>query len=459
MSSIYFPIAAAAIAILINIIYFTKPNINNKENKIYSGLIIISLIQCLLNCFAIFLIKKYNIIIPFFHRLDLILILLWISGIFVYIFSISFKPKNYSKFLRAINITNFIIALFLLFTPMEVINKPDILDTSGLAPIIVYLSTFIYTILSLVGMFYSLIKKNVNKVKFVPLNMLIILVLIALLLRSSMPNLVIEPFIIAFVNLIMYFTIENPDIKMLEKVNIAKKEVEKSNKIKSEFLSSMSHEIRTPLNAIVGFSQLILNAETKEEAQENASDIINASNTLLIMLTNVLDIAQVEASNLSLNIVKYDLREAVCEICELFKYKLDEKMLDLDLDISNIPKILVGDVDKVKRILANLIDNAIKYTKIGYITVTVKGVNKNNICEIEMIVKDTGCGMSKQIKENLFKSFARDEKFKDSNTSGMGLGLSITKSLVEIMKGTITCDSKLDEGTCFKVKFKQDVGD
>ena len=134
-------------------------------------------------------------------------------------------------------------------------------------------------------------------------------------------------------------------------------------------------------------------------------------------------------------------------------------MLDLDLDISNIPKTLVGDVDKVKRILANLIDNAIKYTKIGYITVTVKGVNKNNICEIEMIVKDTGCGMSKQIKDNLFKSFAREEKFKDSNTSGMGLGLSITKNLVEIMKGTITYDSKLDEGTCFKVKFKQDIGD
>ena len=220
----------------------------------------------------------------------------------------------------------------------------------------------------------------------------------------------------------------------------------------------MSHEIRTPLNAIVGFSQLIDSAKTLEEAKENSREIIDASNTLLNMLSNVIDIASVEANDMNIKEVKYNPKKEITSLCELFSTKLEDKGLDLDTDI-DVPEYLVGDVDKIKRIIANLMDNAIKYTDLGYITLIVSSVVKNKMCELEIIVKDTGVGIKQEVMDHLFENFVRSEENKDSNKSGMGLGLYNTKKIVEKLGGTISCTSKLSEGTTFVVKLRQKVSD
>ena len=145
-------------------------------------------------------------------------------------------------------------------------------------------------------------------------------------------------------------------------------------------------------------------------------------------------------------------------LCNLFKNKLEEKQLDLDIDI-NVPKVLIGDIDKIKRIVTNLLDNAIKYTEMGYITLKVNSSIKNKICYLEICVQDTGIGISKQVSEHLFENFVRSSDHQNSNKSGMGLGLSITKKLVDLMDGSIECESEEGKGTTFIVRISQKVGD
>ena len=155
--------------------------------------------------------------------------------------------------------------------------------------------------------------------------------------------------------------------------------------------------------------------------------------------------------------MRYDPKKGVTDLCRLFETKLADKGLDLDTDI-NVPDYLVGDVNKIKRILANLLDNAIKYTELGYITLTINSTIKGNNCDLEIIVKDTGVGMNQDVLDHLFENFVRSEENMNTNKSGLGLGLSITKKLVDKLGGTINCESIIGEGTTFVVKLTQKVG-
>lgn len=259
--------------------------------------------------------------------------------------------------------------------------------------------------------------------------------------------------------MVMYFTIENPDMKMIEKLNLANDRVVKANRAKSDFLASMSHEIRTPLNAIVALSSLANeNEEVPDTLKEDLNDILNASQTLLEIVGNVLDINQIETNNLVINETSYSVKEELNKVIKINEPRIGDKNIKIIFDIAeDVPNTLIGDKKHIKQILNNLLSNAVKYTENGFINVSVKCINLNDKVNLIITVKDTGKGIKEENISKLFTKFERLDTEKNSTIEGTGLGLAITKNLVELMSGKINVQSNFGTGSLFVVQIPQKI--
>ena len=261
-----------------------------------------------------------------------------------------------------------------------------------------------------------------------------------------------------FVLLVMYFTIENPDVKMMKELQFAKDYAEKANRAKSDFLSSMSHEIRTPLNAIVGFSECIITDKTLDEAKEDAANVVMASNNLLEIVNGILDISKIEANKMEIINKNYSLLPEINSLAKLMIPRIGDKDLVLKTHFAtDIPGVMYGDIGKIKQIITNILTNAVKYTEKGSIDFSVNCINKDNICSLVISVEDTGRGIRPDKIDSLFTKFNRLDEDRNTTIEGTGLGLAITKALVDMMGGKIVVQSKYGEGSKFTVYLNQKI--
>ncbi|MBR4719310.1 MAG: response regulator, partial [Lachnospiraceae bacterium] len=231
-----------------------------------------------------------------------------------------------------------------------------------------------------------------------------------------------------------------------------------SNKAKSDFLANMSHEIRTPMNAIIGMDEMILRSSPGEPIRKYALDIQSAGKTLLSIINDILDLSKIESGKMELVPVKYGFSSVMNDVVNMTRNKAYEKGLDYKLNVSSdIPSVLMGDEIRIRQIMLNLINNAIKYTNEGSVGVDVSFDHDENM--LKFVVTDTGIGIRNEDLGKLFDSFQRLEEDRNRNIEGTGLGLNITMRLVKMMDGSIGVSSKYGEGTTFTAEVVQEIID
>ncbi len=456
------------IVILILIADFdSKEKLDNLDNNSFKHLSI----TCAIGLFVEFV--NYFLVLEGFEIRSLLMLILGKTiflyyAVFMYFFilyvyttcnKINQKNKKYRIFVKALTVIYIIVSVVSVLLPFEFADSTEYLYPIGLATLFSYIAGGL-------GVFYILIIclthiKNLKQQKSMPILYGMITAIISLTIQLYFHELLLLIPAHALTIIIMYFTIENPDLKMLREMELAKLQAERSNRAKSDFLSSMSHEIRTPLNAIVGLSEDNLTyTNCPAEIVENSKDILNASNTLLEIVGNILDINKIEANKMEIVNNPYDFKKEIENMCKVTSTRIGEKPINFNLSIAeDMPYELICYKGKVKEIVNNFLTNAIKYTDQGSINLNIKCINdlNKNISNLYITCQDTGKGIKPELLNRLFTKFDRLDVEKNTTTEGTGLGLAITKSLVEMMGGKINVNSVYGKGSVFMALLPQRI--
>ncbi len=458
--------------------YRKKKKVMTLENYVYSVLLFFMMSSLIIEIFQIWtnhiwknlyindqinisIISKisYSFVIVTLLNLDLYLTVLTSKKNQGYVaYKENIEQEYFNKIIRKYIIAAIVFIIIIIITPLNTTKIKIYGDISTTLSINQVMFVLKAGLLSYMGTIAVMNRKQGISEKLTPFMVYIVFSIIGSLVEGLIPGLNIGSFITTFSIIYINFTIENPDLNVIEQLNIARTSAEKANRAKTDFLSSMSHEIRTPLNAIVGFSHALMEEQISPQAQEEVNDIISSARNLLEVVNNILDVSKIDAGRIEITPLEYNTKKMIKGLSNYVEEKNDNPNVKFEMQIDpDLPPVLYGDSVRIKQCTQNLLSNSLKYTKEGIIKLEIKAVVLNDNCRLFISVYDTGTGIKNEDKNKIFNKFAKKNPTQENTSNGNGLGLTITKKLLDMMNGTVDFETEEGKGTKFLITINQKV--
>lgn len=464
-TGIYFLIEAIVYSMLLMTVYFRKKVFKSKENKVYSILVVVSFFELIVELILDFVGPMYKEIpnVSFFvARLFSFGVELWITILLCYVLFVCLNIKKKERYIPVVR--NLAIVLMIIFTTLNFILplnfKYDgyIAYTYGPSVNIIYLSAFLYSFVGIIALIRNI--KNIKDKRFFPILIFLIVGGIASYIQYMNPGLLLATPIHAFITFLMYFTIENPDVKMIEEYHKAKEISDNANEDKTMFLYNMTNDIRLITKDInISTDKIIDEMSNKKLDRDYINDCLRTikedTARFTTMTNEILDVDSIDSASIKVYDDKYNIKLLLKKLVTEYTDKCNKKNISFRNDIaSDLPEYLYGDNLGLKNVLTSILDNSIKYTKEGYIELNVNTIIKNNVARLIITVEDSGVGISPDEMESIF--YKRKEEIDGSNIKN---NLYTARKLITLMGGTIIPNSNYGKGTIMKIVLDQKIAD
>ncbi len=470
-TSILFVFGCLMFTGLLSVVYFSKEKQNVLRSKIYR--VILASVLCVLItemlyllCLGYFRYEMVITIVKFIHWLTFIF---WtcVYAIYCVVYIQNLEYDNFSELIKnsknckALFIISIILFICYFIIPKGVVDIEEVQSISSMADYFVLVGLTSMCTYVLICAFT--VYKSYPMRRKVAISLIMMVMLVMLVLQIMFNNVSVYTICCSLQVFFLYFIIENPDIHLAREIENLKLNIDKSNKSKTDFLSNMSHEIRTPMNAIIGFSDSLLNNPNFDEAtaRNDIQSIATAGTNLVDIINNILDISKIESGNDTLDNKEFNIAQIIKELGSIIEARIGNNPVKLYIELDEqIPSKVYGDSTKIYQILLNITNNAVKYTEVGKIKLSVvpEKVNGDTVL-LHFKISDTGYGIKNEDFDKIFEKFSRLDSAVSNEIEGTGLGLVITKKFVDLMGGKIWFTSEFEVGTTFYVDLPLKVID
>jgi len=463
MVSVAFSICSFIYIIIFAFVYFSKKRINLIENKIYTGLLVTTIIGLSIDIIGFISFQTgdttsfTNIIIA---KIYLLYYFTWTSLLTLYTFIVSTKQKkkiDYVNLIKKISMLYIIISLVIIMLPVRIENAGHSLYSYGPSVNLLYTVSGILVVIMLASMFSN--TKNIRRKEYIPLLVFILFGTIVMIIQHQYPDILLLITCHSIVTALMYFTIENPDMQMVEELSENKKLTEQNYEEKTKFIFKISQDLKKPLQDITSISGKMLE-DKKEIKEENIKQININSKQLYTYVNNALDVSKMDISNLKIVETTYNTKNFFEELKLRIKSEIknSNKNIEFRYDISeNIPEYLQGDKTKIKQVVLSVIFDSIKYTEEGFIELSINTIIKYGICRLMIDVSDSGKGMSLHKINTILNVSGDIEEKEQERIDKLDISLPLAHKIIKTMNGSFIIKSEENKGTNFLIILDQQV--